>query len=515
MAIGSLALLLGPLIRAVVLPFDNLSQEASPDWRGSVFEEAISSHFVAAGLDVVDVLDRNRHLDEVGIVPGDPITRATAIVIARELDAERVVMGTYVSSGDELEVEARLVDLNRGATVGIVEDFGAVGDLGPLASLVAKNLLRLEGGAVPPGFDEVAKRRAVIPLTALEAGARARVALDSAEQRQHLNRALELSGSYLEARFLLGRLLIREGLTREAIDVLAEARGTDELYRAAYFELGLAYLEVNEVESAQLVFQSLAETESRAATFNNLGAAQMRASRFDEATAAFEKACGLGGEAAISGFNLGWSHWRSGRGAEALEQMSEVVAGRPFDAEAWLVHSAAALSQARPEEAKRSRVTAEILAPHLVGVDPATVVGWERTLERNGAGSSPGAVPPLSDQSLESMAALLDARTLRSRGRVEDAIQLLQKALYVEPSAGGLRRELAELHHEVGDLDSAASELSILVWAEPSVEAHIDLARLYLQMGEPKRALDQVERALEIDPESSDAHRLHDAIAVP
>ncbi|HXV64901.1 MAG TPA: FlgO family outer membrane protein [Vicinamibacteria bacterium] len=514
MAIGSLALLLGTLVRAVVLPFESLSEEASSDWRGSAFEEAISSHFVAAGLEVVDVLDRNRHLDEVGIVPGEPITRATAIVIARELDAERVVMGTYVSSGDGLEVEARLVDLKRGATVGIVEDFGTVTDLGPLASLVAKNLLRLEGDGVPPGFEDVAKRRASIPISALEAGARARVALDSAEQRQHLSRALELSGSYLEARFLLGRLLMREGLTREAIDVLAEARGTDELYRAAYFDLGLAYLEVDEVEAALLVFQSLAETESRAATFNNLGTALMRASRFDEATAAFQKACGLAGDVAISGFNLGWSNWRSGKGAEALEQMSEVVARRPFDAEAWLVHSAAAISQALPEEAKRSRVTAEILAPHLVDVDPATVVGWERTLERNGP-SSPGGPPPVFDQGLESMAALLDARTLRSRDRFEEAIQLLQKNLYVDPSAGGLRRELAELHHEAGDLDSAASELSILVWAEPSVDAHIDLARLYLQMGEPKRALEQLDRALEIDPEGPDAHRLRDAIAVP
>ncbi len=101
------------------------------------------------------------------------------------------------------------------------------------------------------------------------------------------------------------------------------------------------------------------------------------------------------------------------------------------------------------------------------------------------------------------LAELLDARELRARGRAEEAVQLLQRSLYRDPNDTGSRRELADIYRERGELEEALSELSILLWTEPSAETHLRLARVYLQMQEPGKAVEQVNMALELEPGAS------------
>jgi tetratricopeptide (TPR) repeat protein len=108
---------------------------------------------------------------------------------------------------------------------------------------------------------------------------------------------------------------------------------------------------------------------------------------------------------------------------------------------------------------------------------------------------------------------LLDARELHGRGRTDEAIQLLQRTLYRDPGASDCRRELAALYRESGDLAQAASELEILLWSEPSADAHVELARVYLAMAEPEKALEQVDKALALDPDHSGARGLRSEIA--
>lgn len=501
----------------VVLPFDVRATDGDSDasWKGVMIEEAVSAHFEAAGLNVIGPFEKNRLLEDIGVVPGEPVSPATALLIARELRARRLVFGTLTLPPDagEVEVQASLVDVDSGATLGVVDDYGPANELPGLASLLAKNLIRVGRDGVPPGFEACAARRARIPLEALEAGARARITTDASEQRAHLERAVAASEDYLEAHVLLGSLLLREGHPREAIDVLVKARGDDRIYRNAYFDLGVAYLREDMAQAAVQVFKALTDSENGAAALNNLGVSLMRLSRFDEATKAFEESCGRGLDEATCQFNLGWAYWRQGKGAKALEQFTPLVASRPLDAEARFLHSAAAMSQAMADDAERSRDVALLLAPELADVEPGTVSGWARSIERSSLSSTDayGDVSVL-DEDLEATADLLDARFLCERGRTQEAIQLLQRTLYREPDASFVRHELASLHAETGALESAVSELSILLWTEPSADMHVELARLYLQMEEPSRALEEVDRALDLDPEHGDALRLKTVI---
>ena len=201
-------------VRTLVLPFENVGGAPTEDWKGSTFEEAIASHFQSAGYDVVDLETRNRRLTALGFAPGEPVSRATAIVVGKEVSAQRLIVGSYRTSENRIDVEARVVDLENIATIGIVQDFARAKDVAKLSNQIAKNLFRLERDRAPSGFDERARRRSRLSAAALEASAQARVTAEPDEQRRLLEIALSHEPTYLEARVALGRLLLRTGEPR-------------------------------------------------------------------------------------------------------------------------------------------------------------------------------------------------------------------------------------------------------------------------------------------------------------
>jgi len=502
--------------RTLVLPFENVGTDSAQDWKGSAFEEAVSTHFALAGHEIVDLQTRNRTLIELGFVPGEPISRASAIILGKELDAQRLVVGTFRPTEGRLDVEARLIDLERGAIVGIVQDYAPSDELAPLSNQVAKNLFRLEAHSAPPGFEDRARRRVKLTLAALEECALARVSTDPKRQRRHLEKALEHDPEYLEARLMLGRLLLREDEPRRAIDVLVAAGDEGARDRKAYFDLGLAYLAVDEWESALQVFSSLSSVDGlTSASYNNQGVALMGLDRFLPAIEAFQLAVDTDdtdGANAMYHFNSGWSLWRSGKGALALEQFEKASALMPWDGEVHLLLSAAAASQAQTGEAAVARATALLLAPDLSNVDPAVVTGWARPAEATGP---PREVDIAEGEDVVALVELLDARSLVELGRVHDAIQLLRKSLYREPGAMDLRRELVDFLLEAGELDVAVRELSMLLWTEASVETHIELARVYMELEDPVKAFDEIEKALSLEPNHDEARRLREALTPP
>ena len=99
----------------------------------------------------------------------------------------------------------------------------------------------------------------------------------------------------------------------------------------------------------------------------------MRLDRIPEAVQTFEKARELGSGHTTCLFNLAWAQWRAGKGAIAFDLFEKLAAQDPIDAEAHFVLAEAAVSQARPDVAERSRATALVLAPHLEAVDVRTI----------------------------------------------------------------------------------------------------------------------------------------------
>lgn len=500
------------------MPFDDLSSQEEWGWIGESFADGLSSHLLASGSRVVGLAEREGYLRDKGLTPGAPLTRATVILAGLELGAGWAIMGSYRVDGDELEVSARVIDLVRGAIVGVIEDRGSTGEVLALQNRLAKNILRLEGQTVPEAFEENARRRLMIPLEAYQVLARARMAQDSEERRRQLERALELHPDYTEARLLLGQQLLGSGRAREAIDVLSAAQPEAVFYRDAYFLLGMAYLEAAEAELAAEVFGQLAGMSEDPVFHNNLGVAHMRAAQLEPAIAAFQRAVELAPDEPTYRFNLGWGHWRSGKGGEAYRWLKEAVNAHPSDGRARLLLSAAAASQARAEEAAEEREIALSLDPELSTVAPSTVTGWERvvggptTLGTSLAitGASASAETALSAEPLETR--LERSRELRASDQLDAAIRELERALYLDPHATEARLELASIHRESGALEKAVGQLRVALWEREEARTHLELAEVYTELEQWSEAESHLQRALELDPESEEARELEERL---
>ncbi|MFQ5791952.1 MAG: tetratricopeptide repeat protein [Acidobacteriota bacterium] len=428
------------------------------------------------------------------------------IVIGQELDAARALVGTYRVEDGALEVMAKVIDLEKGAIVGVVEDHGRLDDLLELENQLAKNLLRLEGDALPAAFDSSSARRRAIPLEAHREHAQARRSADPAERRSLLESALERHPRYVEAQLLLGQELLKADHALEAIEVLSSVEPESVFYREAYFMLGLAYLAVDEPEGAVEIFSNLAAQKDEAVLHNNLGVARLRGEKREEAIEAFQKAAELDPTESDYLFNLGWSAWRAGKGSEALRWLREAVHQDPRDGEARLFLSAAAASQALPEEAEEERELALVLNPSLADIDASTVEGLERIVE--------GVPRPARESSRLGGAAgavgerLEEARDHRAAGRRQEAVQTLQRALHLDPHSEAARVELADIYLEEGELGKAVGELRVALWDNESAENHLRLARIYEEMGELRKALAHAQKAVEMDPEHEGARQM-------
>ncbi len=196
----------------------------------------------------------------------------------------------------------------------------------------------------------------------------------------------------------------------------------------------------------------------------------MQLGRHVEATEAFQLAMDADGADTTFLFNLGWSQWRLGKGASALEHLERAAELMPCDGEVHLLLSSAASSQAKFELAERARSTALMLSPHLADVDPATATDLARIKEKPAIVRAPVDLHADREKDVMALAALFDVQALRERGRLDEAIQLLQRSIHRDPGA-------------------------------------VDL-RLYLELEDPGKALTQVDKALALEPGHDEAKRL-------
>ena len=500
------------VLRTLVMPLDDLSSPQTHRWIGEGFAEALEAHLRSAGNEVVGLEELHGALTAKGFSPGEPVSRATVIVMGRELGAARALVGSYQVVDGRIEVNLKVVDLDRGAIVGVIEDHDDLEELLELENRLAMNLFRLESDIVPAVFEKTSARRRKLPLGAHEKLARARVESNPDRRRELLSEALTIKEDYIEARLFVGRTLLDMGQPIEAIKTLSVLPTGEYVYRDAYFLTGLAYLAANQTAAAVEIFSNLSEQEDGAVFRNNLGVAMLRTGRIEDAIKELKKAVELEPKVATYLFNLGWAYWRAGKGSEALQWFREAVGQDPEDGQAHLLYSAAAAAQALPEEAEKERELAITILPELAEVDTSTVEGMERVAERMPRASGAEAVDSSEYPAEADRERLEQARILRASGRLGEAILELQRILYLEPHWADARIELADLYLESGEMEKAVGEYRVVLWDQESAPIRVKLAETYLELGNREEAQIHAERALELDPENAEARRLRERL---
>jgi Tfp pilus assembly protein PilF len=99
-------------------------------------------------------------------------------------------------------------------------------------------------------------------------------------------------------------------------------------------------------------------------------------------------------------------------------------------------------------------------------------------------------------------------RQALSEGRLDAAESEFRKALANDSASSTAHRNLAEISWRRGKLDDAVKEFQASLGARDSAVVRTTLARIYLEQRRPDLARTEVERALKLAPNYSEAKKL-------
>jgi tetratricopeptide (TPR) repeat protein len=518
----------------LVLPFDNRTGQPSLEWIREASAEILSSRLASAGFAPMSRADRIYALDHLGLPQGFHPSRATALKLAETLDADSIIVGSYLTDGTGIVVEARLVDVPHLRMSQPVTARGELREMIAVFDSLAWKLAR----QIDPGFkvpqDTFIAAGSGLRLDAFEQYIRGITEPDQQERLRHLNQAVLLSSKFSPAWMALGREEYAGQRYEQAAAAFArvgggdsEALGADAL-EASFFR-GLSLLFSGDYAHAEEAFASVARVLPLAEVLNNQGVALARQGK--DGIALFRQAVAADPNGADYHFSLAVSLKRHGNDAEALTELAQCLRLRPNDNEAQAVQRAwtnprpAATGAVKTPAAQPAAVSGKLDKPDEAEEDAEAKADPLERIQRsfdevafrqaalmldqiNSARLS--ALPPLERAQELSM----QAHEYLDHGLLLEAERLYQAAVTADGKVAAAHAGLAEVRERTGDTQAARKEAVTSLELLPSVDAYLVLVRLDIAAGHLDEAKQNVAAALKIDPNSKAALELRRQIAV-
>ena len=296
------------------------------------------------------------------------------------------------------------------------------------------------------------------------------------------------------------------------------------MYARARFSAALSLLQLKRLDDAFATFRTLADRAPTATLMNNIGVIQLRrpvTPQTGRATYYFNQALKLDEDDPDYYFNLGYAYWAEKDAQAAIFWLREAVRRNPADGEAHAVLAAALQATGAAAEAARERELATQLS--------STYAEWAK----KPAGPGAEAIP----RGLERLKPSLEVSTLRrvdsaiattgqreqkeltafhldrgrrffEQGSNAEAITELARAIYLSPYEAEAHLLLGRIYLRTGETASAINAFKIALWSQETAEGRVALAQAYIQVKDHAGARAALERALVIDPNSSDAREL-------
>lgn len=349
----------------LALAFFNQSSNSNLDWIGESIAESVRDSLASEGylvLDRSDVLEAYRRLS---MRPGAELTHASVFKVGVALDASQVIYGAFEllppasgQTGQEpsrgsLRITARVLYLKQTRESPVFTETGALEDLAAIEAHLGWEVLEHLNPNLAPSEQEFMKARPPVRLDAVENYVRGLLAANPEQRHRFFTQAARLDEHYSQPCFQLGKAAWESKDYRVAAGWLARVALSDPHYLEAQFFLGLCRYNMGDFAAAGKNFVSVTEGIPLNEAFNNLGAAEARLNHTDGAVADFQKA--LDGDSADPDyhFNLGYTQWRAGKYAAAVDSLRAAVARNPSDVEAnVLLGRALKQDGPRPGEAR-------------------------------------------------------------------------------------------------------------------------------------------------------------------
>ena len=497
----------------LVLPFENVARNGDVEWLGESFAEGLTPRLAGAGHGLVPREERRAGLERLGLPPNGPLTRASMIRLAEEVDADWVVFGSFRVEDSRLRVAARLLDVRRLVLSDTLDEEGPFDQLLSLQGRLAWRLLRALDPTFPLSLDAFLAGLPRMRVSAFESYVRGLLAPSRDQQRRYFLQAIRLEPEFPAPAFQLGRLYFDEQDYANATAWLEKVADESRFALDARFHLALCRFFAGDPARARETLEPVAERLPVRAVWNNLG---VFASRQGAAPAAGYFARALQDDPTDPDvyFNLGLHHLRRQDWNPAAEALAQSLELAPGDPEALFLRAQALEPMGRREEARQARQQA-------LGDNPALALSLERRqgdLDRLQQNFNARLV--LLDRSRQQAAETRSARlqhvavhlergeNLLVRGETEAARVEFTEAILLDPESHRAHLLLAEVYRREDRLPEAISELRASLWSQDTVPARLRLAEIYLLQNRIEEAEEQVRAALALDPANAEAQAL-------
>ena len=485
----------------LVLPFDNRTGQPSLEWIREAAPEILSSRFASAGFAPMSRTDRMYALDHLGLPEGFHPSRASSLKLAETLDADSIIVGSYVTDGTGIVAEASVVDVAHLRMSQTVTARGEMRDLVAVFDSLAWKLTR----QLDPGFS-VAQETFVaagagLHIDAFEQYIRGITEPDQAERLRHLEQAVKLSPTFGPAWMALGREDYNGQQYEQAAAAFAKVGRNDPDALEAGFYRGLSLVFSGDYPRAEQAFGDVARILPLAEVLNNQAIAVSRQGH--DGSALFRQAVAADPHAADYHFNLAVSLMHHGNAAEALTELAQCLRLRPNDSEALALQTTWKLPAAQQVTGPDSDAKADPL---------------ERIARNFDAGAFRQAAQMLDQMDEARLAELTPRqRALKLAGQAKDYLGrgLLLEAERLYLSAQAADNKVAEAHAGLaqvreltGDTEAARKEAHTALKLEPSADAYLVLGRLDLAAGRLDESNHEAGEALKLSPASQAAQEL-------
>jgi tetratricopeptide (TPR) repeat protein len=505
--------------RILVMPFENVKRDGSIFWLGEASAVLLGDDLNASGLNAITRQERRQAFERLQLPASAVLTDATVIRIAELVGADHVIVGSLQRDGDALVVRARSLALDAGRVQADVTERGPVPDLFAIFDRIAGRLTTSFPSVPGAGTTPVESRP---PIAAFETFVKGLLAETPGTAVNYLNAALTSFPGYDRARVALWDVYAEQGDHQRALTAVQRVPRASQWARRARFLSGISQLNLKKFDDAFATYKALADEEPTATILNNLGIVQLRRGGNPQSgvpTYYFDKAARVDPDDPDYFFNLGYAYWEAHDYPAAQYWLRETVRRSPTDGDAHFVLGAALAASGTTAESTREKELARRLS--------STYEEWQkrpvaeqvpRGLERvkNNEVELPHgrridtkiAETGQRDQQELAVFYLDHARRLFQQENDREAVAELDRALYLSPYLADAHLLLGRIHLRNGRVRDAIDALKISLWSAETAEAHTVLADAYIQSKEIDRARAEAERALALDPSSTEARRL-------
>jgi len=484
----------------LVLPFDNRTGQPSLEWLREAAAEILSTRFASAGFQPTSRADRMYALDHLGLPQGFQPSRASALKLAQTLDADSIVVGSYITDGSGIVAEATLVDVPNLRMLPEVSARGEMKDMvavfGELAWKLTKQL-DPQFNVAEGTFAAAGKN---IRLDAFEQYIRGITEQDQAERLKHLQTAVKLSPDFGPAWMALGREDYNEQQYQVAADAFAKVDHTGPDGLEADFYRGLSLMFLGNYAEAEKAFAEVARVLPLAEVVNNEGVAESRQGK--DGISLFVQAAATDPNAADYHFNLAVSLKREGNLTGALNELAQCLKLRPNDGEAQALNDAWKGKPAA-DGTNGANSSAEPLERIARRFDETAFRQAAAMLDEVNAGRLAALTSHDRAQRL-----CTQARGFLDRGLLLEAERLYQDAVAADGASAQAHAGLAEVRQRSGDADGARKEAHEALELGPSADAYVVLAQLDFDGGALQQADTEAGDALKVEPANRSAQEL-------